>query len=203
MQPRILALSLAALLCGGSALAAETTFVGPQIGIGIGRSYNEVDYDGFVGNQSGNRDDLASDLRAGYGFAVSDRWVVNTAVTYDLNRRKFGSIHYAGGADSVDTRLKNHWSASVEPGYRVLPDVLVYGKLAYHSAQAEYSDTATGTGSRSHTGYGIGIGVSYVYRNAYEIGFEMQHVELSRQSANLSSGKPVYDEALLRLGYRF
>lgn len=203
MQPRILALSLAALMCSGAAMAAENTFVGPQIGIGIGRSHNEVDYDGFVGNQSGDRDDLASDVRIGYGCPLTGNWVINSALTYDLNQRKFGSIRYAGGADSVDVRMKNHWSASLEPGYRVLPDVLVYGKLAYHSARAEYRDTGTGNGSRSHTGYGIGVGVSYVYRNAYEIGFEMQHVELSRESANLSSGKPVYNEALLRLGYRF
>lgn len=197
-------LSAVALCCMSTAFAAEGNFTGASLSLGLGASSNKVEYGGFLNGQSSSKTDLASDLQFNYGIAAGGNWVIGLGASYDLNNRKFGTVNYTdGGQQTANVKLKEHWSLFVTPGYLVQPDLLVYGKLAYHSAKADIHDTDVGNGTSNHQGVGYGVGVSYALTRAVELGAEVQYVSLSRESANLSNGKPSFTEAMVRLGYRF
>ena len=137
-------------------------------------------------------------------MAAGNNWIITLGTSYDLNDRKFGTVNYSDrGQQTVDVKLKQHWSLFVTPGYLLEPSLMLYGKLAYHAAKADYSDSVSGSGTRNHHGIGYGMGISYALNQNIELGFEVQHVSLSRESAQLSDGKPSFTEAMLRLGYRF
>ncbi|SCK24652.1 outer membrane protein [Vogesella sp. LIG4] len=199
-----LCLSAVAMCCMSAAFAAQGNFTGPSISLGLGSSSNKIKYGGFLDGQSSSKTDVVSDLQFNYGIAAGSNWVIGLGASYDLNDRKFGTVNYIdGGPQTVDVKLKEHWSLFVTPGYLVQPDLLVYGKLAYHGAKGEYHDTDVGNGTRHHQGIGYGVGVNYALTRAIELGAEVQYVSLSRESANLSNGKPSFTEAMLRVGYRF
>ncbi|NLR75350.1 outer membrane beta-barrel protein [Leeia aquatica] len=184
-------------------LVQAEPFVGPMLSIGLGSSSNQVQYDGFVKGDAKERS-AAADIEFNYGWSLGQNWNLSAGTAFDLNKRDFSTIAYTWhGAQSVHGKLKQHWSVYIEPGYLVRPDVLVYGKLAYHTAKGEYIDSGAPSGTRNHHGTGVGIGVRYALSNHLELAAELQQVRLSRESANASSGKPKFTEAMLRLGYRF
>lgn len=187
-----------------SAYAGDASFTGLSLGVGVGASHNKVDYGNFLAGHASSKTDTASDVAFAYGMPVSDRWVAGFGATYDLGKHNYGRVNYtSGGAQTVDARLKQHWSLFIAPGYRVAPDWLAYGKVAYHQAKSEYVDTGTGSGTRSHHGTGVGFGVNHAIGRSLEAGLEIQQVRLSREAANNSTGKPTFTEYMVSIGYRF
>lgn len=185
-----------------SAAMAEP-FVGPSVSVGIGSSSNSVHYSGFV-NADAKKNSTASDVAFNYGIGTDSNWVIGVGGSIDLSKRKFGTVSYqSSGTQTVDAKMKQHYSVFVTPGYKVQPNLLVYGKLAYHWGKGEYRDSATDTGTRSHHGTGIGVGVSYALDNGIELGGEIQQIRFSAETAHLTTGKPKTTEAMFRIGYRF
>lgn len=194
-----------ALLTCGAAHAQNAEFTGPVLAIGVGAVHDEVDYGGFLAGKTGKDDDTAFKLDGSYGFSLSPQWVATVGATYDLNETDFGTVNYvdSGTPYTVQTKLKNHYSLYVAPGYRVSPNWLVYAKLAWHHAKGEYKDSQIGTGETHHSGVGYGLGVATVLAKQVEARFEVQYVDFNRKSANLSNGKPETTEAMAYIGYRF
>lgn len=194
-----------ALSTGADALADSASFTGPALAVGAGVTRNQVEYGGLLSGASAKKNDGVLKLDASYGISVAPQWIVTLGASYDLNKTDFGSVNYVdgGGTYKVDGRLKNHYAVYVAPGYRLSDKLLAYAKLGWHRATAEFNDSQAGTGKTTHNGTGFGAGVSTALSRQLEARFEVQRVNYSRESANLSNGKPESTEATVYLGYRF
>lgn len=184
--------------------AAEKNFTGPAIGARIAVVDNEVDYGGFLAGRSSSKTDTGFDVFAAYGLPLAGDWITNLGVNYTVNKTDFGTVNYFdGGNQTVDVRLKSHWSVFVAPGYRFAPQWQAYAKFSYHNAKGEYNDSLLGRGSVNTNGFGYGVGIGYAVTRNIEASFELQQIDFSRKTVNLSSGKPSTTEAALQLAYRF
>jgi opacity protein-like surface antigen len=199
-----LALILIGALSAAAGQAAETNFIGPAVGVRLAALHNEVDYGGFLAGSSSAKNDTGFDVFAAYGLPLSGDWIANVGVNYTLNKTDFGTVTYIdGGAQTVSARLKSHWSVFVAPGYRFAPQWQAYAKFSYHNARGEYTDSQLGKNSVTTNGFGYGAGLSYAVTRNIEASFELQQIDFSRETANLSNGEPSVTEAALQFAYRF
>lgn len=210
MNRTTLTLTAAALLASTGATFAQNaqqSFVGPAIGLTVSAVQNKVDFESTVtsiNGQSTQTNDTEAALVASYGFAMSPDWVGTVGISYSVKSMDAGKVNYtAGTAQSFSGTLKDHLAISFAPGYRVGPNALVYGKLAFHQVKAEYTDTAAAGGTNTHTGTGIGLGVAFALSPKVELRTEYEVVNFSSEKANLTTGKPKMSGLTLGLLYKF
>lgn len=201
MKKHLVSIAIAAAC--GSAFAADP-FTGLTAGLSLGYTDNKVEYNGALSGKTSDND-LTGKLRAAYGFAMGADWVGTVGIGYQLNKTKFGDGSYVDGGNTyrVSLKLKNDFELSFAPGYRITPDSLLYAKASYHTAKGEYTDQQLGTGETSHSGAGIGFGYLKAIGSNLSLGAEFEHIEYSRETANLTSGKPKQDALNFILNYRF
>jgi hypothetical protein len=203
--PSVLLGSTLALLACATAHAEEVRFTGTALAIGIGAASNQLDYGGLLAGKTSKHTSTVGKLDLSHGFNLAPRWVATVGIAYDLNKTDLGTVSYvdSGRTYDVQGKLKNHLSLYVAPGYRFASNWLGYAKLGWHSAEVEFNDSQVGAGKTKHGGVSFGLGVSTALSQHLEARFEVQRINLNRQSANLSSGKPEATQALVYLGYRF
>lgn len=189
------------------AQSAQQNFVGPAIGLTVSAIQNKVDFESTVtsiNGQSTQTNDTEAALVASYGFAMSPDWVGAVGISYSVKSMDAGKVNYtAGTAQSFSGTFKDHLAISFAPGYRVGPNALVYGKLAFHQVKAEYTDTAAAGGTNTHTGTGIGLGVAFALSPKVELRTEYEVVNFSSEKANLTTGKPKMSGLTVGLLYKF
>lgn len=210
MNRTALALTAAALLAStGAAFAqnAQQNFVGPAFGLAVSAVQNKVDFESTVASingQSTQTNDTEAALIASYGFAMTPDWVGTVGISYSVKSTDAGKVNYtAGTAQSFSGTFKDHLAISFAPGYRVGPNALVYGKLAFHQVKAEYTDTAAAGGTNTHTGTGIGLGAAFALSPKVELRTEYEVVNYSGEKANLTTGKPKVSGLTVGLLYKF
>lgn len=189
----------------GVASAQVTQFSGFTLGGDIAFRNNRADFDGYANNRTASAHDTTAQLDFSYGMALDEKVQMTFGVTYDLGKTNFGSQRYRAGSRNADASLKlsQHLSIYAAPGVLVAPNWLLYGKLAYHRARGEYTDSVFGNGKTSHSGYGYGVGMSYAASEHVRLGVEVQQIKFSRESNGASSAKPSMTEIALKFGYRF
>jgi opacity protein-like surface antigen len=210
MKSTTLALTAATLLASaGTAFAqgAQQNFVGPAIGLTVSAIQNKVDFESTVtsiNGQSTQTNDTEAALIASYGFAMSPDWVGTVGISYSVKSMDAGKVNYTvGTAQSFSGTFKDHLAISFAPGYRVGPNALVYGKLAFHQVKADYTDTAAAGGTNTHSGTGIGLGVAFALSPKVELRTEYEMVNFSSEKANLTTGKPKMSGLTVGLLYKF
>lgn len=210
MNRTTLALTAAALLAStGTAFAqnAQQNFVGPAIGMTVSAIQNKADYESTVpsiNGQSTQTNDTEAALIASYGFSLSPDWVGTVGISYSVKSTDAGKVNYtAGTAQSFSGTLKDHLAISFAPGYRVGPNALVYGKLAFHQLKAEFTDTASSGGSNTHTGTGVGFGVAFAIAPKMELRAEYESVAYGSQKTQLTTGAPKVSGLTVGLLYKF
>ncbi len=199
-------LSLALLSVMGLAQAQTSSakFTGWEADVGLGAQSNKVNYGGFLAGQESSAHDSASFFAVRYGWAWEAPWVLSLGVRYDFQKADFGSTSYSNnGTQTVTARYRTGFSVSLEPGYRIHPDWMVYGKVSLNSARGEFTDTGAPSGTTKHSGRGLGLGVATPLSARWVGRFELSQVNYSREPGNLSTGKPKSMEASVALGYRF
>lgn len=210
MKSTTLALTAATLLASAGTAFAQNTqqnFVGPAIGLTVSAIQNKVDFESTVPSINGQNtqtNDTEAALIASYGFAMSPDWVGTVGISYSVKSMDAGKVNYtAGTAQSFSGTFKDHLAISFAPGYRVGPNALVYGKLAFHQVKADYTDTAAAGGTNTHTGTGIGLGVAFALSPKVELRTEYEMVNFSSEKANLTTGKPKMSGLTVGLLYKF
>jgi opacity protein-like surface antigen len=210
MKSTTLALTATTLLAGAGtvfAQSAQQNFVGPAIGLTVSTIQNKVDFESTVtsiNGQSTQTNDTEAALVASYGFAMSPAWVGTVGISYGVKSTDAGKVNYTvGTAQSFSGTFKDHLAISFAPGYRVGPNALVYGKLAFHQVKAEYTDTAAAGGTNTHTGTGIGLGVAFALNTKVELRTEYEMVNYSSEKTQLTTGKPKMSGLTVGLLYKF
>lgn len=202
-------IAAALLISTGTTFAQSTqpNFVGPAIGLTVSAIQNKVDYESTVPSINGQNtqtNDSEAALIASYGFALSPDWVGTVGISYSVKSTDAGKVNYtAGTAQSFSGSFKDHLTISFAPGYRVGPNALVYGKLAYHQLKADFTDTASSAGTNTHTGTGVGFGVAFAIGPKIELRAEYESVAYSSQKIQLTTGAPKQAGLTVGLLYKF
>lgn len=199
--------SALALACGSVAAQSAHNFVGPALGISVTAQSNKSPLSSQVVSLNGKSvqaSDTATSLVGSWGWALSDRWVVSLGAAWDLNMADIGKVNYTSGASqTLSLRAKEHLSLSVAPGYRLNPDLLLYGKLANHQLKAQYVDSASNSGTVDHVGVGVGLGLALSVASKWELRVEHEDVKYDAKTVRTTSGKPEQSIFSLGLLYKF
>ncbi|MBU0587055.1 MAG: outer membrane beta-barrel protein [Gammaproteobacteria bacterium] len=207
-------LSAALLVCAVGATSgawAQTkpaeSFIGPAFGVSIYAQQTSVDYTSTfapIGNRSSSGNGSEVSVIGSWGFALAPEWVGTVGLSLGTQTLDGGSFNYtSGGTQTITTKLKDHWSISFAPGYRVGADSLVYAKLAYHQITGVYTDTLTKGGTTTHTGTGWGLGYAFAVSRQLELRAEYEAVSYSSGKVLLTEGKPEQKGVSFSALYRF
>lgn len=193
-------------LCAAPGFCAETSnFTGLALGVTGALSHASIDYSGYIAGHSSSENDFAGGVTASYGLPLGETGVLGIGASYIVNSVKFGHTTYQEDGQTVDVsgKIKDHWSVFVAPGVKFAPQWLAYGKIAYHYATSDYTDTLVGSGTSKHHGFGYGAGIAYAVGRNLEINAEVGYVKLSETHFALSSGEPKITDFTVGLNYRF
>ena len=216
------------LAAAASGAMADGSFdgVNAQIGMGfanLGSDYTE-NYQNNAGtysttsNAKGGQNGMLGNIAIGYSYGFDKQ--VNLAANVFYN---FGSSNagYLSGSDSdgvsgsVQSKLKNIWGISVEPGYYFADKSLGFVKLGW--AMASTSGSFSGSESSGNVSMGTangflyGLGFKqlitdnvYVGIDAYQVAFSSKSSTMSDSSGNYQmSNKPNMTYGGINLGYKF
>jgi len=179
----------AALMCVAAPSIAQSgsnaSFTGWGLGAGLSVQNSKIDFSPSTGADMASTD-TALDLIGSYGFAMGQNWVGTVDVAYSLKNIKFGSIVSSSGVTSEAT-VKQHYSASFAPGYRVRNDGLLYAKVSLHSMTGNYTTSSGIDFSRTHSGLGVGLGYAMALSSNVELRAELENVNYSHEQNNTST----------------
>ncbi len=199
--------SALALVCGSAAAQSSQKFVGPALGISVSVQGNKTPLSSQVGSLNGKSvqaSDTAASLVGSWGWALSDHWVVSLGAAWDIGTTDIGKINYTSGASqTLLLKTREHLSLSISPGYRLNPDLLLYGRLSNHQLRGEYVDSASRAGTVDHAGVGVGLGLAVSVAAKWELRVEYEDVKYDAKTVRTTSGKP--EQSLLSMGllYKF
>jgi opacity protein-like surface antigen len=171
-------------------------FAGPYLVISNEWKRGSVKVDG----EKITKSEAAPSFGAGYTFAISDRYTLGLKATMDLKKGEYGAGEVSSRSGETKVLEKSHYSLALEPGYVVNDKTLVFGILAYHTAQTEIED---GASSARVNGIGYGIGFKRSLTDHLFLMGELQHVDYSSKSVNGNTLKPSSTTSAVGVGYHF
>ncbi|UAK24747.1 outer membrane protein [Sphingomonas nostoxanthinifaciens] len=145
---------------------------------------------------------------AGWDGNLTDRIVVGPEVTYwrPNDNRNTNSVPGVNGG-TVSHQGREMWSGDIRVGYRVTPDLLVFGKGGYvNQAQRSFFDAPAGQvgyATRGHAdGYQFGGGVQFAPHDRFS--FAPANMYVSAQYVYSQFDNHTRDQhAMAGVGFRF
>lgn len=201
MKVILVGAALAGALLSTAAFSQATNLGGPSMGIDFNLSHASSKF--RVGNNTFNPDDQSGDVgvRAAYGFALGDKFLLGVGATYGLGDMKAGTTSVGGV--SYELTGKEQYSLYVEPGFPLSASTLAYGKVFYQNTKWETQPSLGAKMSDNFDGTGYGLGLrSMLTSNAY-VQVELSQIEYSERSFNGLASKPSATVGSLGVGYKF
>lgn len=204
MKKTITALAAIALTCAAASSFAQSAKAASFTGWGVGATVSAVNN---AADLRPNLTDLAASgsevaLSGSYGYAMGGDWIGTAGLTIGLVGSDFGS--YMQGGTTSTAKIKNHYSVSFAPGYRLGDRGLIYGKVAYHQADVNYTATSGFDLTTAHRGTGVGIGYAMAMSDTLELRGEYEFVKFDTQNTSASSDATPHQGRLnVSLFYKF
>lgn len=178
-----------------------------QAGIGAANSETKISGTGTILDGSESQTSMIGSIGAGYSQSFGNFNLAANAY-YILGDQDAGERNFSNGTDSVSLKAKgsNTWGVTIEPGWNLAQNALVYAKLGYTETTAKLAANYTigGTsgseqGSEKFRGYVYGIGAKYKFtQNLYGV------AEVLRAEYNDKDGvEPTSSAGTLGIGYKF
>ena len=153
----------------------------------------------------------------GYNYGINDKYTLGIAASYAL-----GASSAASGTFTAATplgpstkwfnyQLKNIWSVTLNPGYAIDKDSLVYGKVGVTGTTMGINGQTANYQTTNLTGYVLGLGYKQMVTQSIYVLGEVNYAGLSTKTATIATssgpltgniGGSGYD-VLVGLGYRF
>jgi opacity protein-like surface antigen len=203
-----------------SALAQAEAWQGPWVHAGIGAA---TFIPGFSGGQymgaypySGSKTDIntaIASISAGYTLALSGPWSLGLGATFAP-----GTSPSSDYAVSITTprgtltgpgtyNVSNIYSITLQPGYAIDKEKLVYGKVGYTGVTTNTNSDSFGKASANLSGYTLGIGYKqvitsglYGYAEFNYASYSNVSVPYSQLSGNINATGM---DVMVGLGWRF
>ena len=153
-----------------------------------------------VNGEKITKSESAPSFGAGYTFTLNDHYTLGLKATMDLKKGEYGAGEVSGRSGETKVLEKSHYSVAVEPGYVVNDKTLVFGILAYHTAQTEIED---GASSARLSGFGYGIGFKRSLTDHLFLMGELQRVDYNGKSVDGITLKPSSTTSAVGMGYHF
>jgi outer membrane immunogenic protein len=164
-------------------------------------------------------------ISAGYNFGVNESYVLGLGASYYIGASSSGNGSFtltAPGAPGlglpalnatspVQYQLKNLWAVTLQPGYVIDKNKMVYAKVGYTSVTIGLNSATAPYQTTNLSGYTLGLGYKqmitesiYLLGEANYGGFSNKATTISSSLGTLSStiGGSGYD-FLVGVGYRF
>ena len=203
-----------------SAQAQAEAWQGPWVHVGVGAA---TFIPGFSGGQylgaypySGTKKDIntvIASISAGYTLAISGPWSLGLGATIAP-----GTSPSANYAVEINTprgisigpgtyNVANIYSITLQPGYAIDKEKLVYAKVGYSGATANTNSDSFGKASSTLSGYTLGLGYKqvisgglYGYAEFNYANYSNVTVPYSQLTGNINATGM---DVMVGLGYRF
>ncbi len=167
-----------------------------------------------VSSRTNTLNTATNKIGVGYNFGINDKYTLGIAASYAI-----GASSVAGGEFSVpgqpakwfNYQLKNIWSATVNPGYAIDKDSLVYAKVGVTGNTMGLNGQTAAYQTNNFTGYVLGLGYKQMVTQSIYLLGEVNYASLNSKTATLitSSGPIVAKlggsgmDVIFGAGYRF
>ena len=152
-------------------------------------------------------------LGVGYNYGINDKYLIGIAASYSLGASSAadGTFSVGGQTKPFQYQLKNIWSVTLNPGYAIDKDSLVYGKVGVTGNTMGINGPTAAYQTQSFTGYVLGLGYKQMITQSIYLLGEVNYASLSSKTATLatSSGPITANlggsgmDIIVGAGYRF
>ena len=196
MKNILVGVALVGTLFSTTAFSQATSLAGPSLGIDFNFSNASSKFN--AGGNAFKLGEQASDasVRAAYGFALGDTFLLGVGATYGPGDMKAGATSL-GGVNYALT-AKEQYSVYFEPGLPLSNSTLAYGKVFYQNTKWE---TQPSVGAKMSDNYDLGLR-SMITPNAY-VQVEFTQIEYNEKSFGGLTSKPAATVGSIGIGYKF
>ena len=183
-------------------------FDGPFIQGGMGLSTTQPKSRGFL-NPGFNNDEsstrFAGSIAAGYSRSY-DQFNLAGGIYHMFGNQKTGSFNRVPGGDNLDFKGSGVRGFTIEPGYNLSQNTLVYGKFGFAQmkGRTEGGDLSGQGIRRTHVGYGYGAGLRIrLNHNLYGMA-EIMQTDFNRKDYTQGINvRPSTFTGIMGVGYSF
>jgi hypothetical protein len=172
-----------------------------------------------VTTQQNDVNTATNKIGVGYNYGITDKYTLGIAASYSLGASSAASGtftatlpgNYGTSTKWFNYQLKNIWSVTLNPGYAIDKDSLVYGKVGVTGATMGINGQTADYQTTNLTGYVLGLGYKQMVTQSIYVLGEVNYAGLSTKTATIATssgpltgniGGSGYD-VLVGLGYRF
>lgn len=173
-----------------------------------------------VTTQQSNINTATNKIGVGYNYGITDKYTLGIAASYSLGASSAGNgtftpavpAQYGGPTTKwFNYQLKNIWSVTLNPGYAIDKDSLVYGKVGVTGVTMGINGQTANYQTENLTGYVLGLGYKQMVTQSIYVLGEVNYAGLSTKTATIATssgpltgnvGGSGYD-IIVGLGYRF
>lgn len=217
MKNMVIAGLLAAAASGAMADGAFDG-VNAQIGLGFASIGNEstVSNEGnsYINNKT-SQPGMLGTIAAGYSYGFNKQFNLGANIFYNFGSDNAGSASLFNGAVTQQSKVKNLWGISVEPGYYFGDKSLGFVKLGWAMASTTQSafdgDGSVNVNTGTANGFLYGLGFKQLVTDNIYVGIDAYQVTFSSVSSTQDWGngginfqsKPNYTFGGINVGYKF
>ena len=211
----------------------------PKIGSTTIKPTGQLAYYPALLGQAVNVSTSASDLNtatnaisAGYNFGVNETYVLGIGASYYIGASSSGNGSFTlsapGGATgllspyppalpalnspaSIYYQLKNLWAVTLQPGYAIDKNRLVYAKVGYTGVTIGVSSATAAYQTTNLSGFALGLGYKQMVTDSIYVLGEVNYGGFSNKATSLVSTNGTFSstfggsgyDLLVGVGYRF
>ena len=166
-----------------------------------------------VSTSTNNLSTATNKLGIGYNYGINDKYTLGIAASYALGASSAasGTFTVAGTPKSFQYQLKNIWSVTLNPGYAIDKDSLVYAKVGATGNTMGLNGSTAAYQTSNFTGYVLGLGYKQMITKSIYLLGEVNYASLSSKTATLATANgPITAnlggsgmDIIIGAGYRF
>jgi opacity protein-like surface antigen len=193
MKKLILAAAVASTFLAPQAFAQSKNFEGFSLGLSANFNNGKTEFPG----QAPSDNSTTAGIRARYGWAFGGNFTLGLGASYDPGEIKTGT---ASGVIGVGKGLT---VVSIEPGYKISPNMLVYARLGYSTIKGESSGALVA--SENYSGTAAGLGWRSMLNKNWSADLEVQQMTFTAKYGVAAGGdvKPSATVVSLGINYHF
>jgi outer membrane immunogenic protein len=185
-----------------------------------------------VGTSADTLNTATNAIAAGYNFGINESYVLGLGASYYIGATGSGNGSFTlsapGGATGLPSpyppalpalnktspiyyQLKNLWSVTLNPGYVIDKNRLVYGKIGYTGVTIGINSSTAPYQTTGLSGLALGIGYKQMITESIYLMGEANYGSFGNKATSLSSSNGTFSstvsgtgyDLLIGVGYRF
>jgi outer membrane immunogenic protein len=168
-----------------------------------------------VSTSTSNLNSATNKLGVGYNYGINDKYTLGIAASYALGASSAASGSFtvvaSGATKPFEYQLKNIWSVTLNPGYAIDKDSLVYAKVGVTGNTLGINGPTAAYQTYNFTGYVVGLGYKQMVTQSIYLLGEVNYASLSSKTSTIATANgPISAnvggsgmDIIVGAGYRF